>query len=260
MAVDLHKSSEKAGIQLKKHGVDTSRLPKMRVGVCLDVSGSMYNEYMDGHVQDALTHLLGMAMHMDPSQQVDVFIFDHGAKQIHTAATPSNYQDYVERFIHEHVGGGTNYAPVIHLAYQHYYPALDHLHSEEGAARHVASLAHHGHGMLGKLFGHHKHETPPAAPVLPNAGDHDPVLMIFMTDGDCGDHNAARHAVHAAAGLPLFWTFVGLNHDSAVLRELAHETDAEFVLLEDGVRISDEDLYRQLITSKLANWLKGMHV
>jgi hypothetical protein len=41
MAVNLQKSSEKAGIQLKKQGVDTSRLPNMRVGVCLDISGSM---------------------------------------------------------------------------------------------------------------------------------------------------------------------------------------------------------------------------
>jgi hypothetical protein len=34
MAVDLHKSSEKTGIQLKKQDVDIPRLSNMRVGVC----------------------------------------------------------------------------------------------------------------------------------------------------------------------------------------------------------------------------------
>ncbi len=80
MAVDLHKSSEKAGIQLKKQGVDISRLPNMRVGVCLDISGSMHEEYRDGHVQDALTHLLALAMHMDKSAKIDVFIFNNDAQ------------------------------------------------------------------------------------------------------------------------------------------------------------------------------------
>ncbi|MDA8153485.1 MAG: VWA domain-containing protein [Acidithiobacillus sp.] len=260
MAVDLHKSSEKAGIQLKKHGVDTSRLPNMRVGVCLDISGSMNEEYRDGHVQDALTHLLALAMHMDKSAKIDVFIFNHGAQQMPEPATLQNYAGYVDRYISDHVGGGTDYAPVIHLTYQHYYPALDHLHSAASAARHVASLAHHGHGLLGSLFGHHKHDEPPAAPTVVNPADHDPVFMLFLTDGDNGDKEATRHAVHAATGLPLFWSFVGLAHNSRFLEELSRETDAEFVHLEDGIRISDDDLYRQLISAKLGAWLRNLHV
>jgi hypothetical protein len=260
MAVNLQKSSEKAGIQLKKQGVDTSRLPNMRVGVCLDISGSMEDEYRYGHVQDALTHLLALAMHMDKSEKIDVFIFNNGARQMPEPATPQNYEGYVDRYITDHVGGGTDYAPVIHLAYRHYYPALDHLHSTESAARHVASLAHHGHGLLGSLFGHRKHEEPPAPPVAVDPSDHEPVFMLFLTDGDNSDREATRHAIHAATGLPLFWSFVGLAHYSSFLKELSGETDAEFVHLEDGIRISDDDLYRQLISDKLGAWLRVLHV
>ena len=260
MAVNLQKSSEKAGIHLKKQGVDPSRLPNMRVGVCLDISGSMEEEYQDGHVQDALTHLLGLAMHMDKSAKIDVFIFNNGAKQMPEPATPGNYEGYVDRYITDHVGGGTDYAPVIHLAYQHYYPTLGHLHSAVSAARHVASLAHHGHGLMSRLFGHHKHNEPPAQPVAVDPTNHDPVLMLFLTDGDNSDKQETRHAIHAATGLPLFWSFVGLAHHSCFLEELSRETDAEFVHLEDGIRISDDDLYRQLISAKLGAWLRALHV
>jgi hypothetical protein len=137
---------------------------------------------------------------------------------------------------------------------------LDHLHSAESAARHVASLAHRGHGLLGSLFGHRKHEEPPAPPVAVDPSDHEPVFMLFLTDGDNSDREATRHAIHAATGLPLFWSFVGLAHYSSFLKELSGETDAEFVHLEDGIRISDDDLYRQLISDKLGAWLRVLHV
>jgi len=260
MAIDLHKSVEKAGIHLQKHGVDPRMLPTVRVGVCLDVSGSMRHEYTDGHVQNALTHLLALALHMDKSGRLDVFTFENEASQCREPATEQNYHDYVRRFILDDPSvdkwGGTDYAPVIHLAYQHYYPDLTHLHTPHAARAHVESLAHHGHGILGKLFGHH-HETPPPPPAQVNPQDHQPTLMLFLTDGECGDHSQTRHAIHAATGLPLFWAFVGLGHDSSLLRELAHETDAEFVNLEH-IRVSDDELYSALISPKLTAWLKNL--
>ncbi|MBU2722833.1 VWA domain-containing protein [Acidithiobacillus ferridurans] len=259
--IDLKKSQEKAGIQLKKHGVDAATLPSMHVGVCLDVSGSMSHEYHDGHVQNALTHLLGLAMHMDKTGCMDVFTFENSASQCREPATESNYHDYVRRYILDDDSvdkwGGTDYAPAIHLAYQHYYPDLTHLHTADAARRHVEALVHHGHGLMSRLFGHHKPEAAPEAPVAINPADHQPTLMLFLTDGECGDHEATRHAVHAATGLPLFWAFVGLGHDSSLLRELSRETDAEFVNLEH-IRISDDELYGALISQKMTGWLRNL--
>ncbi len=261
MSIDLHKSAEKAGIELKKKGVDIGALPNMRVGVCLDVSGSMRDEYRDGHVQDALTHLLGLAMHMDKTGKLDVFTFENEANQCREPATEDNYPNYVKRFILDDESvdkwGGTDYAPVIHLAYQHYYPSLTHLHTANAARQHVESLAHYGHGLMGRLFGHHKPEVAPDAPVTVDPADHQPTLMLFLTDGECGDHEATRHAVHAATGLPLFWAFVGLGHESRLLKELSGETDAEFVNFEH-IGVSDDVLYSVLISKKLSNWLRGL--
>lgn len=263
MAVSLSKSHETAGIHLQKRGVDPQALPAIRVGVCLDTSGSMHGEYRDGHVQDALTHLLALAMHMDPQRRMDVFTFDDGASQCRYPITERNHQDFVREHIlsDDHVSkwGGTVYGDAVHLVYRHYFPTLPHLHDHESAREHLRGLAHHhghGGGLFGRLFGPRQEaETPPPAPRIVNREDHTPTLILFLTDGESSDGNRAEVAVHAGAGLPLFWVFVGLAHDSRLLKDLARESDAEFILLEDGVRISDERLYGSLITPKLTAWL-----
>ena len=262
MAVDLHKSAEKAGINLRKQGVDTSRLPSMRVGVCLDVSGSMKDEYMDGHVQNALTHLLGFAMHVDRTGRLDVFTFENEASQCRQPATQGNYHDYVQRYILDDSSvdkwGATDYAPVVHLAYKHYYPDLTHLHTSEGAREHVKKMKTPGHGFFHRLFHRHEDGPPPAAPT-PVQGV-PPTLMLFLTDGSNSDEDDTRHALHAGLTLPLFWSFVGLGeaHHFKFLREISEDLDAEFVNL-SHVRISDDELYRELISSKLTNWLRNLH-
>lgn len=267
MAIDLHKSAEKAGINLKKQGVDTSRLPPMRVGVCLDVSGSMKEEYEDGHVQNTLTHLLGLAMHMDKVGKLDVFTFENEASQCREPATQGNYADYVDRYIIDDDNvdkwGGTDYAPVIHLAYQHYYPSMTHLHTAEAAREHVKNLMGSTGGALHKLGGlfHRHHDAPAPAPAAPAPrNDVQPTLMLFLTDGENGDKEGTRHALHAARDLPLFWSFVGLGpaHHFQFLQEVSEELDAEFVNL-SHVRISDDELYRELISSKLTRWLQRLH-
>lgn len=266
MSIQLNKSHQNAGIHLQKQGVDPANLPHIRVGLCLDTSGSMSDEYQDGHVQDALTHVLALAMHMDKSHRLDVFTFDDDATQCRFPATPENYETFVRKHILEDdqvsKWGATEYAPPIHLCYQHYYPDLPHLHSKEAAHQHVQSLAHHhshSGGMFSRLFGHKQPEveTPPPAPVLPNPDDHQPTVIFFFTDGECFDKHESQVAIHAATGLPLFWVFVGLAHQSRFLEDLGREPDAEFVLLEEGIRISDDRLYQSIITPKLAQWVKN---
>lgn len=261
MAIDLQKSTQTAGIHLKKMGVDTSRLPEMQAGAILDISGSMQDEYMDGHVQNALTHLLGFALHIDRTRKLDAFTFDHRPSQCRVPLTEENYHDYVQQHILNdasiHKFGSTRYAPPIHLAYQHYYPGLTHLHSAHSAAHHVASMASQHGGLFSRLFRRHHDDGQRTVPPEPAHGSSFmPTLMLFLTDGHPDDGAEARTAVHAAAGLPIFWAFVGLAHESSFLRELARETDAEFVNLE-SIRVNDEELFQALISPKLAAWLSS---
>ncbi len=262
--IDLQKSAQTAGIQLKKSGVDTARLPTMRVGLMLDVSGSMRNEYDDGHVQNATTHLLGLALQIDGSKQMDVFTFTNDAGQCRYPISQANYTSYVRQHIMDDRSiskwGGTSYAPPIHLAYQHYYPDLTHLHSSYEARRYVENRRNSKPGFFSRLFGR---STATAGDTvqdydIADARKYSPTLMLFLTDGHPDDAEEARTAVHAAIGLPIFWAFVGLDHDSRFLRELATEADAEFVNLEN-VRIDDEQLFRSLLSPKLSKWLRGFH-
>jgi hypothetical protein len=268
MAIDLHKTSEKAGINLKKRGVDTSRLPAMRVGVCLDVSGSMRDEYDNGHVQNALTHLLALAMHMDKSGRLDVFTFEKEPSQCRLPATADNFHDYIQRFVIDDPKvdkwGGTSYAPVVHLAYQHYFPDMTHLHTAEGAREHVQARKSGGGGVLKKI-GRWFHKRPLEEALEPEPGQPlpdgvPPTLMLFLTDGENNDEDETRHALHAALTLPLFWSFVGLGpaHHFRFLQEISEDLDAEFVNL-STVRISDDELFRELISAKLTDWLRALH-
>lgn len=249
--ITLQKSHETAGVHLRKRGVDTNNLPSIRTGLCLDVSGSMHHAYRDGHVQDALTHLLGLAMHMDKSHRLDTFTFENDCAQCRFPATPENY----ERYVQEHIladdsvpkWGGTDYLGVMHLVYQHYFPSSDTFQASASSEGH--------HGLFGRLF---HHESPAAQPMsanTPASASLTPSLVFFLTDGETGNERAIERYLEEQVRIPLFWVFVGLEHRSRLLEDLGSEPDAEFILLEDGLRISDEQLYSRLVTPKLAKWL-----
>lgn len=257
--INLKKSEQKAGIHLQKHGLDPATAPKMQVGICLDVSGSMSDEYHHGHVQEALGHLMGLAMHIDESQKMDVFLFHNHAAQCRNPINAANAENYVhDEILHggHSLWGGTEYAPPIHLAYQHYFPELTHLHSSASLADH-----HEKHGFLGGLFHRHHADAPapqPAAPQIDRAAiaaAHKPVLMLFFTDGKNSDESETIRVLEASKDLPVFWAFVGLGHDSQLLRDLAQESDAEFVNLEH-IRVTDDEIFSAVITPKLVNWLR----
>lgn len=247
--INLQKSQEKAGIHLQKQGIDMDRLPNIRVGICLDVSGSMHGEFHHGHVQEALGHLMGLAMHLDKQDSaMEVFLFDDSAHQIR-AISPANAETYVENEILHHHGiwNGTSYAPVIHKVYQHYHPDKQHLHSAAAVTEH--------HSLLGGLFHRKKHQPSQEVPANVDTTVESPVLILFLTDGECNDHRHTQEALHASANLNIFWAFVGISHDSSLLREFAEESDAEFVALEH-IRVSDDEIFQSVVTPKFAEWLK----
>ena len=244
MAVDLHKKAERAGIVLKKQGV--ANPPRLRVGLMMDISGSMRGLYSDGTVQEVLNHVLGLAMAFDPSHQLDVFVFDDQSAQLPVPATPQNYHDYVNRRIltEDEIPkfGSTKYAGVMHKFQDHYFGEhpdhRDHL--------------EHKPGLFSRLF-HHDAPRPPLDPEYAKI----PVLGLLITDGDNEDHRPAEVAIKRSAPYPVFWSLVGVGrHAFSFLKQMDREfPDAEFVDLED-LGLSDEALYGELVSAKLVRWLK----
>jgi hypothetical protein len=242
LAIDLHKKAERAGIVLKKQGVGIT--PYVRVGLMMDISGSMKSLYQRGVVQDILNHVLGLAMNFDPSHRLDVFVFDDKFAQLPVPATPTNYHDYVNRQILTETAipkfGTTKYGEVIHAFQDHFFGEHPD-HAEHRVKR---------HGFLGRLL-HHERPTE-----VDSALAGIPVLGLLITDGENEDHRAAEIAIQRSAPYPVFWSLVGVGrHDFRFLKQMNREfPDAEFVDLEH-LEIPDEVLYAELVSKKLVRWL-----
>lgn len=86
--VDLAK---KASVSLAKNRLDTCQA---RVGLVLDASGSMYNQYLKGRVQEVLERILPLAVHFDDDGALDVWTFSVKPLAL-PPATLANYADYV---------------------------------------------------------------------------------------------------------------------------------------------------------------------
>jgi hypothetical protein len=246
MAVDLHKKAERAGIVLKKQGI--ANPPRLRVGLMMDISGSMHSLYEEGVVQEVLNHVLGLAMAFDPTHKLDVFVFDHQYAQLPDPATPDNFHDYVRRKIltEDEIPkfGTTKYAGVIH-AFQDHYFGHDPAHQEH---------LQHKPGLLSRLF-HHGQE--PVVKIDPEIAKI-PVLGLLITDGDNDDHRQSEVAIQRSADFPVFWSLVGVGDQAfRFLKQIDREfDDSEFIDLEH-LNISDDQLYAELVSPKLVRWLKS---
>ena len=87
---------------------------KARVGVAMDYSGSMEDEYNEGIVQDTIERVLPIALRFDDNGELDMWLFDDSFRRIPTV-TKDNFYQYVQREIIDkgYDMGSTNYAPVM---------------------------------------------------------------------------------------------------------------------------------------------------
>ncbi|MDY6804916.1 MAG: TerD family protein [Cyanobacteriota bacterium] len=114
-------TSAKSRIDLLKKKVDLSlekknlTTVKARVGIAVDISGSMDIVYKNGTLQKVLERLLAVAIRLDDNGKLDVWVFNEICQRL-PAVTEENYEDYANREIlptFGKVGNGRydNYAP-----------------------------------------------------------------------------------------------------------------------------------------------------
>jgi hypothetical protein len=87
--IDLAKA---AAVSLEKRSLQTT---VARVGVVLDASRSMHQQYKGGRVQALLERVLPLAMHFDDDGRFEVWAFDTEPKELDAVAA-HNIQGYVE--------------------------------------------------------------------------------------------------------------------------------------------------------------------
>ena len=240
MGIDLSKKVEAARIVLEKKNILGVQAD---VVFAIDKSGSMWEEYNDGTVQELVTRMLGIAMNIDPNKSVDVYQFNSGSQHI-GLATESNYANFV-REKRMSVDGGTNYAPVMkQIIAEHGTPL-------KGNVDPVKRK-----GLFGGLF--KKKAVEPTNPIVAKKN---PLLVIFITDGSNFDEAEAEKVIYEAAEQPIFWQFVGIGNEKfeflKKLDDLAgrYIDNADFFPVKDIKKASDEELYNSLLT-EFPKWLE----
>lgn len=211
--------------------------PRCRVGLCIDISGSMQNEYQDGLVQATVDRLLAIAGTFDDNGEMEVWTFNQGVSTP-PVARASDYGDYVKKAILDNRNvskwGGTSYAPVMNAVLDAYFRGET-----------VAAAG----GFLGFFK---KTEQRPARDT------HIPALCLFLTDGDNSDEAAAATILREAKRYRIYWQLVGMGNDTdfRFIKKMADELPNAGFCHFPNLRISDEAIYETLLTSELCEWLR----
>ncbi len=261
MSITLEKRAEKVGIILAKKGI--TKVPPVRVGLALDVSGSAQDLYTGGIMQKTIDRLIAVAMKFDDNGELDMWSFASGYDRLENASA-TDEGSYVQKQILENndisLWGGTNYSPVLEDMVSFWFP------DQDTSARAVLTEAKKKSGSwLSRLFGGGSEDT--SAPVATTTVGTDahgqsvglPAMGLIITDGENSDRSQAARILRDSESVNVYWVLVGVgpSHNFKFLQEQADLLgNVGFVNLA-SLDISDEDLYEQLIgTEEFTGWIK----
>lgn len=209
---------KKATVSLTKHKLNTLQAS---VAFVLDASGSMYDEFSNGHVQSVLDRIAVLATQFDDDGEMDLWGFaeKHRKYQNVTLRNLNNYVETIQgsgkrsRWELLHGLGGTNNEPPVMSEIADYY-------------------------QESKL----------------------PVYIVFITDGGISKTKAIKDVIRRSANYPIFWKFVGLGGSNyGILKNLDDFTDRKidnthFFAMDNFATVSDEDLYDNLL-EEFRTWI-----
>ena len=210
--ISLKKKTAKIVLEKKKLTGVTAR-----VGIVLDISGSMRRLYKEGVVQEVVERVLAVASQFDDDGELDVWVYDNEFSRL-PGATEATFMGYVEKNILSNDS--------VHKFGRNDEPKV-----------------------MEDVINKYTKEDP----------SDEPVFLVFINDGGC--KSGIKKFVVESSSKPIFWQFVGIgdaNFD--VLRKLDTMggrvvDNANFFHLEDVSKVSDEELYDQLL-NEFPMWLK----
>ena len=208
--------------------------------------------YEQGIIQETSDRLQAVALKFDDNGELDAWAFDNYCTQLESASANDEGSFITEQIINNRglrKWGGTSYAPVWEAVTSFYF-----------TPQAVAKIVEASKGLFGSLkslFGGGK----PAASAQPApvpAGEL-PAMLLFVTDGECGDESNSRRVMAEATKNPkMYFQMVGVGHAKhfAFLKELADQyPNVGFINL-SSLALSDDELYDQLITQEVVDWVK----
>lgn len=211
--------AKKATVSLTKHKLNTLQAS---VAFVLDASGSMYDEFSNGHVQSVLDRIAVLATQFDDDGEMDLWGFAEKHRKYQNV-TLRNLDNYVETIqgsgkrsrweLLPGLGGTNNEPPVMSEIVDYYQES--------------------------KL----------------------PVYIVFITDGGISKTKAIKDVIRRSANYPIFWKFVGLGGSNyGILKNLDDFTDRKidnthFFAMDNFATVSDEDLYDNLL-EEFRTWIE----
>lgn len=175
---ELRPQARVARVCLEKKGLSAQ---KAKVALVLDISGSMDDRYRSGNVQELVERVLALGVNFDDDGAIDVFLFGVNAHNVGELRA-LDFKGCVDKVLKQYrLEPGTNYATVVEMVCKHYEGDF----KKEGG---------------GGLF---------SGPAVYSADM--PVYVIFVTDGDAGDHKETEKALKLASHQPIFWQFMGVG-------------------------------------------------
>lgn len=231
MSVSLNKRAENVGVVLAKRNI--TKIPPVRVGLALDVSGSSQWMYERGIMQETVDRLLAVAVKFDDNGELDMWSFDNSADEL-TTATAQSYGNYVRKAIMENRSiskwGGTSYAPVLQKMIGHYF-------GEQKSG-----------GFLSGLFGGGTQAKT----------SQEPAMGLLITDGQNMDRSDAARVLRDAQKYNIYWQMVGVGNprEFQFLRDMADELPNVGYVNLSSLEMTDEQLYDELIGAEFCEWIK----
>lgn len=243
LTLNLEKSTQNLSLCLDKAGVSSP--PSLDVAFILDVSGSFEDEHKEGITNDLLTRLVPWGAVFDPDRKLDVFTFSDGQSSAHYVGpvTTENYDSFVQQQVIRKVPGwrgGTDYSYVLEKALRYF-----------GWVDNEAKKA----GFFGKMMG----QKDKAAIAKRRS------LVIFVTDGDNGDHRETREVLRASQerGDEVYFMFVAISNQGSrfpFLERIGDEFNntglAVIKNIREFVKKTDDEINKFFLQPELVTWLK----
>lgn len=223
---------------------------KAEVTLVIDISASMRSYFSSGRVQEIVERMLAIALNFDPNGQIEVIAFGRNSHDC-GVVTKENYHECVQfdgsyatingkRLSLE---GGTSYAPALDMAYKNAFG---------GNWQNLNNGGSRGFFGFGKSDGEGR---PKLSSLIAN-----PHLVLFVTDGDCGDAREAMALVDKGSNLPLFTQFAGFGSGFRTLDAIdnmqGRHVDNAGVFTASSLGITDQQLFDGML-NEFPDWLRA---
>lgn len=287
--INLSKEETLEKINLRKETLEKIILTKKpleklvaRILLCVDMSGSMEQDFRQGKVQQIIERIIPLAMKFDDDGQLEIVLFDHQAKYLNSVGLDNIYNFVNKELMPQVTFGGTDFNPFISgisnkIIYDYIENDKDNKEivinepiQEENVnvsfIKRIISFFTKKRSLSNLTAEENKEKSNEEVfdtsainnkyynykTLVKNKENKPPMYVIVITDGETSGEYEVYEQLNKASNLPIFWQFIGIGNNSFsclnfLNDKLKLQKNYSFLKFNDLNKISDEDLYNKLL-------------